>query len=98
MLVLFAFSGTPKRFLHDLVAHHKDTKSKFSPGAHTSVERSFYNCHTEDLVVESPFVEAAPPAILPAPSVVNETFTQLIARLYVVSLISTSLRGPPALG
>ena len=97
MLMLFAFGGTPKKFLHDLVAHHKDTKSKFSTGAHTSLERSFYNCHTEDLVVESPFIEEAPPAIPPAPAISNDTFIQFTHRLYALFPISTSLRGPPAL-
>lgn len=97
MLALFAFGGTPKKFLHDLVARHKDTRSKFSSGSHTGVERSIYNCHTEDLVVESPFIEEASPAIPPAPAVVNETFTQLTDRLYAFFPISVSLRGPPSI-
>jgi len=97
MLVLFAFSGTPKKFLHDLVAHHRDTKSKFSRDGHTSVQRSIYSCHIEDLVVESPLIAAALPVILPAPAISNETFTQLTARSYAFFPVATSLRGPPSL-
>lgn len=97
MLVLFAFSGTPKKFIHDLVVYHKDTRSKFAPDAHTSVQRSFFNCHVEDLVVESPFIEETAPTVSPAPVIFTDTYVQLTTRLYAIFPISTSLRGPPAL-
>jgi hypothetical protein len=97
MLVLFAFSGTPKKFLHDLVARHKDTRSKFSPGSHTGVQQSFYNCHTEDLVVESPFIEGATTPELHVPVVYAGGFVEQTARLYAFFPVRYSLRGPPSL-
>jgi hypothetical protein len=97
LLVLFAFSGTPKRFLHDLVAHHKDTRSKFSPGAHAGVQQSFYNCHTEDLVVESPFMEGTSTPALHVPVTYTGGLIEMTARLYAFFPVLYSLRGPPAL-
>jgi hypothetical protein len=97
MLVLFAFSGTPKKFIHDLVVPHKDTRSRFAPDAHTSVQRSFFNCHIEDLVVESPFIEETAPTLSPAQVVFTDTYAQLTTRLYAIVSVSTSPRGPPAI-
>jgi hypothetical protein len=97
MLVLFAFSGTPKKFIHDLVVSHKDTRSKYASDARTSVQRSFFNCHIEDLVVESPFIEETAPTLSPAQVVFIDTYAQPTTRLYAIFPVSTSLRGPPAL-
>ncbi|HVU54797.1 MAG TPA: hypothetical protein VHD83_07070 [Puia sp.] len=97
LLALFAFSGTPKKFLHDLVVHHKDTVSRFAHDTHTGVQSSYYSCHTEDLVVESPFIEEQPFKIPPTPVVYNGGFVELTARLYAFFPVRYSLRGPPAI-
>jgi len=97
MLVLFAFSGTPKKFLHDLTAGHRDSRSKFASGGHTGVQQSIYSCHIEDLVVEAPFMAADVVAVPPAPRVYNGGFVEMTARLHCFFPVFYSLRGPPAL-
>ena len=97
LLVLFALSGTPKLFVHDLVAHHKDTRCKFSHGSHTDVERSTFTCHTQDLVVESPFIETAALFEVHVPVIYTAGIVELTARLYAFFPVHYSLRGPPAL-
>jgi hypothetical protein len=65
-LLLFAFCVTPKRFLHDLMANHKDAQTGTRlPFA--QVASSGYHCHTDDLVVVAPFlpgIQTAEPLIL----------------------------------
>ena len=96
MLVLFAFSGTPKKFLHDLVANHRDTRSKFASNAHAGVQQSIYSCHIEDLVVESPFMEGASTPALFVPVVYTGGLAEMTARLHAFFPVLYSLRGPPA--
>ena len=97
LLVLFALSGTPKIFVHDLVARHTDTRCKFSHGSHTDVERTTFTCHTEDLVVESPFIESAALPEMHVPVMYSGGIVELTARLYAFFPVHYSLRGPPAL-
>jgi hypothetical protein len=97
LLALFALSGTPKIFVHDLVAQHKDTRCKFSHGSHTDVERATFTCHTEDLVVESPFITSAALPGMQVPVICISNIVELTARLYAFFPVRYSLRGPPAL-
>jgi hypothetical protein len=96
MLVLFAFSGTPKKILHDLTVNHRDTRSKFSSNAYAGVQQSIYSCHIEDLVVESPFMEGASMPALYVPVVYTGGLAEMTARLYAFFPVLYSLRGPPA--
>lgn len=56
MLVLFAFSITPKLILHDLFARHKDLAAVSSSDDLARISLSGFRCNCENLVVESPFV------------------------------------------
>lgn len=59
-LLLFAFGNTPRLTLHNLVANHKDTRTRQyninSQG--TQLGNAGINCQCDHLVMESPFVEA----------------------------------------
>jgi hypothetical protein len=58
MLVLFAFSVTPRNVLHDLFANHTDETVLSKRSNSTSVKTFDYLCKTDNLVVESPFIES----------------------------------------
>jgi hypothetical protein len=54
-LLLFSFCVTPKRFLHDMLANHKDAPSS-SAHAVEQIAASGFHCHIDDLVVMAPFL------------------------------------------
>ena len=87
---------TPKKFLHDLVAKHKDTPGKFSHDPHARLQKSTYNCHIEDLVVESPFVEGSVPIVQDAPPIFRPSYVELAVRWHSTRILFSSLRGPPS--
>ena len=97
MLVLFAFSVTPRNILHTFFANHTD-ETVLSKKSNTATVKTFdYLCKTDNLVVESPFIE----------SVVHFDFS--VFTPFVQHLIPTSYffhsskyfffehRGPPAI-
>jgi hypothetical protein len=54
VLLLFIFSITPKKYLHDLIADHVD--AVFARGADApAIKKAEFNCHYDHLVTESPF-------------------------------------------
>jgi hypothetical protein len=54
-LLLFSFCVTPKRFLHDLLANHRDAQTSASLPVQ-QMAASGYHCHIDDLVVMAPFL------------------------------------------
>ncbi len=58
MLVLFAFSVTPRNILHELFANHTDETVLSKKSNSTSLKTFDYLCKTENLVAESPFIES----------------------------------------
>ena len=54
-LLLFSFCVTPKRFLHDLLANHKDAQycDSLPP---QQISTSGFHCNLDDLVVVAPFL------------------------------------------
>jgi hypothetical protein len=98
LLVIFAFSLIPKKFLHHTFANHKDSKSATSSDAfHKKISTSTINCLCDDLVVEAPYLSYSNhfkffgsvvfPIQLPQ---INNSFISSFQ-------ISFCLRGPPAL-
>ena len=98
MLVLFAFSITPKKLLHDVVAGHRDTKCTLdhSHDANGQLTNAGYNCQTDNLVIESPFENS---------SSLIETFVAVIYaqqnevsknNFFSLKHFTVALRGPPA--
>jgi hypothetical protein len=97
MLLLFTFSITPKRYLHDLIANHEDFYS-FHSGGETTVTKTSINCQCEDLVVSTPFVEASFELSLSS-LVYHKEFASSSYHSYFLNTCSTKdSRGPPAVG
>jgi hypothetical protein len=96
LLLVFAFSITPKKYLHDLVADHEDFYSCYS-GDETTVSTAGFNCHCDDLVVSTPFVKTVfESALSPAP--VHKAFPSSTYHFFFYSTSSAKdSRGPPSL-
>ncbi len=60
LLILFAVSITPKKFLHNIFAKHIDYNSTKSNAKPYQINKSGYNCDVENLVAEPTFVRDHP--------------------------------------
>src|ERR1700730_15169101 len=94
-LLLFSFCVTPKRFLHDLLANHKDAQTSVSLPVQ-QIAASGFHCHIDDLVVVAPFLPdiqtTEPVFLISAPLIFSEPLSP-----FVFSYQSHSdSRGPPA--
>ena len=93
-LLLFSFCITPKRFLHDLLANHKDAQIVSQTTA--QIASSGFHCHADDLVVVAPFIPEIQTCPIPIlSSGVFEFKTPLTSFKFVYRAHSDS-RGPPA--
>lgn len=98
MLMLFALSIAPKRYLHDLFATHKDIETNKPTNQSDHFNKKGFVCDCNTLVATSPFIEQE--------TVFNISVTQAYLELYTFSIpfIYTSfipfieLRGPPTIG
>ena len=97
MLMLFAFSVTPKLILHDLVANHKDTPLKCSTDNHSQFNVAGFNCGCDNLVVESPFVDTHVAAEIIAPQIFSQHINTEVKSFISVNQFYFELRGPPSL-
>lgn len=96
VLMLFVFSITPKKYLHDLVANHTDFYSTYA-GSETAVHKAGINCDCEDLVVSTPFVEAGIEEFNGQPKVCSSLLTPHHPFHYPTQYATKDSRGPPAL-
>ena len=97
MILLFGFAITPKKTLHDLIAHHKDMSGMPAVNDNMNhIQASSFNCHPDNLVVESPFIsnglllkiQPALPLVL--------SYTEPIVDFLSVHQLFYGLRGPPS--
>jgi len=94
LLIVFALSITPKRFLHNLFAKHIDITSKKRNDIPFQLSKSGYNCDCDNLVAESTFVSDQHIFSFPL-------FTSFSAYIFKeisfcsISKIYYPLRGPP---
>jgi hypothetical protein len=94
-LLLFSFCITPKRFLHDLLANHRDLQTaKYQPVG--QITASGFQCHIDELVVMTPFLPGMQ-INSPAPiSSASGTFSELLSSAYFFFITHPDGRGPPA--
>ncbi|MBC7826213.1 MAG: hypothetical protein H7122_00600 [Chitinophagaceae bacterium] len=96
MLLLFSFSVTPKKYLHDWVANHTDFYSPHSADE-TSYSQAAYNCHCEDPVVSTPFIDASFDLNLPFLLVYKEIPSFTYHFLFSNTSGTKDSRGPPSI-
>ena len=99
MLVVFAFSITPQKSIHDIVAKHID---KVKCDVHKNlpieqVENSSIHCSHDNLVATSPFVEFNFTIALEQPILKIATNTHLLNFYFYNNNYSLDSRGPPAI-
>lgn len=97
MLVVFAFSITPQKTIHDFVAEHKDpTKCEVHIKAPIEqVEKAQLHCTFDFQVATTPFVSYHFTVLVPTPTEAraqNDTYKE--TQIYTVH-ISKESRGPP---
>jgi len=96
MLLIFTTSITPKVFLHDLTADHRDEVSKILHCHDQHITKPGFRCDCNNLVSTSPFTEE-PALQVPLPEAIafvsySHQFTD---RVYASDIFFSSLRGPP---
>jgi hypothetical protein len=94
-LLLFSFCITPKRFLHDLLANHKDEQTSANLPVQ-QITSSGFHCNVDDLVVVAPFIpgiQTAVPGLLPSTVL---SFSEPINKPLFSCLSHADSRGPPA--
>jgi hypothetical protein len=97
LLVLFTFSITPKKLLHDLVATHTDTKHRtFLSNTHAAqIHKSVINCQVDQLIVESPYLQMEIQALELLPVIKNDCYQTRVCFSFFLPIINNSLKGPP---
>ena len=93
MLLIFAFSVTPKLFLHDLVVHHKDTPIPL--GKYAQVSNAGFHCDCESQVVDLPYVADVAGICLTAPVSFPTHQTRAAYQFHSFPHFIFGLRGPP---
>ena len=94
LLMVFALSITPKRFLHNIFAKHIDSRPVKNSKKPYQLTNSGYNCDSDNLVAESTFLNDLssfefPPSTSFSFYIVKDISFTSIAALY------SQLRGPP---
>ncbi len=97
LIFLFALSITPKSVLHDLIANHRDTSSVSSNVKGYQVSKAGFNCHFENLVVESPFITSSPAIECSGPFSFSILQNDITENFFTQYYFFSELRGPPAL-
>jgi hypothetical protein len=92
---LFSFCVTPKRFLHDLLANHKDAQSSVSL-PDQQLAASGYHCHIDDLVVVAPFLPDIQTAVSVFVSSSPVVYSEPLSSFVFAYGSHTDSRGPPA--
>jgi hypothetical protein len=95
MLVLFAFSVTPKIFLHILAANHTDRPAN-KKDSKAQISKAGFSCAVESLVAESSFDDAGSSPVIKNWPVLFLCNQYPIASTFYSSIqLTSSLRGPP---
>jgi len=95
LLLVFTFSVTPKKFLHDAIANHKDKVTVVSPGGNPQVSHTGFICKCDNLVAESPFTNDVLYFDFAPVPVFSVQQTSALYHFYSSAVFFFKLRGPP---
>jgi hypothetical protein len=95
-LVLISLATTPKLILHHFLANHKDSAYNLNKSEHANLSNAVINCHTQDLVVEAPFIDHSFAELSTPFSTFELSSVQTVHSLYSQTTFYFELRGPPA--
>jgi hypothetical protein len=94
-LILFSLCITPKRFLHDLLAHHTDQQTLHEQ-PFNQVGSTGYHCHIDDLVVVEPFLPCTVSAVVKNLQTFSIRYHEPLVSFPVQSGSFADGRAPPA--
>jgi hypothetical protein len=94
-LLLFAFCVTPKRFLHDLLANHRDTIMMHGV-PQQQVTTSGFHCNVDDLVVVAPFLPGIQITAPPKLNTGSAHFSDPVISIILADRLESDNRGPPS--
>lgn len=97
MLVVFAFSITPQKSIHDLVAKHVDPTncSVHQDLPIEQIEKAELHCTFDFQVATAPFVDYDFSIIIPSPFIAKARNAALYVNLLSQVVIVSDSRGPP---
>jgi hypothetical protein len=96
MLMLFAFSITPKLYLHAIFADHTDTVFKKPADGKTQVSKSGFSCDWSNQVATSPFIEHDDAFEIGILCVYQSFIPHFPPQIIASTPFYFELRGPPA--
>lgn len=94
LLMIFSFSITPKKLLHDAIATHKDKIVAFTNNS-LQLNNSGFACKCDNLVAESPFTGQDNQVDFSALPVFSEEQSDVLYHFYSADYFFFELRGPP---
>lgn len=98
LLLVFAFSSTPKQWIHELVFKHRDIYSNCTDGSsRTHLHQSGFHCELDNIVVLSPFIYDINVIEPKAPLVHSDYYSHTVIRFHSSGYFFSDLRGPPAI-
>jgi len=97
LLLVFMVSMTPKSYLHDSIATHKDfTYCRHQHKVSACLHQQGFNCHFDNLVVTAPYIAYSPlfsfHLAVPYISFIADNATAYYCHFF----FHTDSRGPPA--
>jgi hypothetical protein len=96
LLVIFAFSATPKLFLHNLIANHKDGSSSGGSKMQQFSVASFH-CDCENLVVQVPYLDNPVHSQGPFSKIFQRFQIKKEKPAYPIHYFIFGFRGPPTM-
>jgi hypothetical protein len=96
LLLVFSFSITPKKFLHDAIANHKDKAAVLSATGTPQFSHSGFVCKCDNQVAESPFTDVTTCFDFVTIRLFSEYRHTQPCQFYSSSFLFFQRRGPPA--
>jgi hypothetical protein len=95
-VLLFLFSITPKKYLHDLLANHTDS-FWFGNSEEATVSKKGINCNADDLVVKASFLNQHQSSHVSLPVSYSGYSSTYFLSNFLNHIEAKDSRGPPAL-
>jgi hypothetical protein len=97
LLIIFSLSAVPKQALHKLLANHRDSSYLLNKDKAASVGLAVINCHAENPVVESVYVDHGLPLLSYSLPSFQIRFSEKAVNSLFLTPFFFELRGPPAI-
>jgi hypothetical protein len=95
LLMIFSFGITPKKFLHDAIATHRDKIVVATAHNQLHISHTGFACKADNLVAESPFTEQDNGFYFSGLPIFSEEQRAVPYHFYSSTHVFFALRGPP---